>query len=132
MFWAALLLSPRHAFLLGCLRVCPSPPVCLQLPHPAVATHCWSASQMPLPHLFLSILRSPTFIWVPSISLLVIQALCVCMLSRVRLFATLWTVVCQARLSVGFCRPEYWSGLPCPAPGCLLCLLHWWVGYFYH
>ena len=37
--------------------------------------------------------------------------------SHVRLFATLWTVACQAPLSMGFCRQEYWSGLPCPSPG---------------
>ena len=129
MSWATLLLSTRHALLLGCLRVCPLPPVRLQLPHPPVASHCWSASQMPFPHPFLSILRSSTFIWVPSISLLVIQALCVRMLSRVWLFATLWTVVHQAPLSMGFSRQEYWNGLPCPAPGCLFCLLHWWAGF---
>ena len=43
-----------------------------------------------------------------------------CMLSRfsrVRLFATLWTVACQASLSMGFSRQEDWSGLPCPPPG---------------
>ena len=33
-------------------------------------------------------------------------------LSRVRLFATPWTVVQQAPLSMGFSRQEYWSGLP--------------------
>ena len=33
---------------------------------------------------------------------------------RVPLFATLWTVACQAPLSMGFSRQEYWSGLPCP------------------
>ena len=33
------------------------------------------------------------------------------------LFATLWTVAYQAPLSIGFSRQEYWSGLPCPAPG---------------
>ena len=32
-------------------------------------------------------------------------------------FATLWTVVCQASLSMGFSRQEYWSGLPFPSPG---------------
>ena len=37
--------------------------------------------------------------------------------SRVRLFATLWTVARQAPLSVGFSRQTYWSGLPCPSPG---------------
>ena len=38
-------------------------------------------------------------------------------LSRVRLFATLWTVAYQASLSMGFSRQEYWSGLPFPSPG---------------
>ena len=28
-----------------------------------------------------------------------------------------WTVVCQAPLSKGFFRQEYWSGLPFPSPG---------------
>jgi len=40
-----------------------------------------------------------------------------CMLSRVQLFVTPWTVACQAPLSVGFSRQEYWSGLPFPPPG---------------
>ena len=31
--------------------------------------------------------------------------------------ATPWTVACQAPLSMGFCRQEYWSGLPFPPPG---------------
>ena len=41
----------------------------------------------------------------------------VCVLSRVGLFATPWTVACQAPLSVGFPRQEYWRGLPHPPPG---------------
>ena len=32
-------------------------------------------------------------------------------------FATWWTVACQAPLSVGFSKQEYWSGLPFPSPG---------------
>ena len=41
-----------------------------------------------------------------------------CSLSHVRLFATLCnTVACQAPLSMGFPRQEYWSGLPFPSPG---------------
>ena len=57
--------------------------------------------------------------------------------SHVRLFATPWTVACQALLSMGFSRQEYWSGLLCPPPGDLpdpgieplsLCLLHWQSG----
>ena len=31
--------------------------------------------------------------------------------------ATPWTVACQAPLSLGFSKQEYWSGLPCPPPG---------------
>ena len=31
--------------------------------------------------------------------------------------ATPWTVACQASLSMGFSRQEYWSGLPFPSPG---------------
>ena len=38
-------------------------------------------------------------------------------LSRVRLFATPWTVGHQAPASMGFPRQEYWSGLPFPSPG---------------
>ena len=64
-------------------------------------------------------------------------ALHMCMLSHfihVQLFVTPWTVARQAPLFMGFSRQEYWSGLPCPAPGDLpnpvieptsFCLLHW-------
>ena len=36
-----------------------------------------------------------------------------------RLCLTLWAwmVACQAPLSMGFSRQEYWSGQPCPSPG---------------
>ena len=27
-----------------------------------------------------------------------------------------WTVACEASLSMGFSRQEYWSGLPFPSP----------------
>ena len=43
--------------------------------------------------------------------------------SCAQLCATLWTVACQASLSMEFPRQEYWSGLPCaplgdlPGPG---------------
>ena len=37
--------------------------------------------------------------------------------SPVQLFATPWTVACQAPLCMGFSQQEYWSGLPCPSPG---------------
>ena len=39
------------------------------------------------------------------------------LLSRVRLFATPWTVGHQAPASMEFPRQEHWSGLPFPSPG---------------
>ena len=36
---------------------------------------------------------------------------------HVWLFVTLWILACQALLSMGFSRQEYWSGLSCPPPG---------------
>ena len=43
--------------------------------------------------------------------------MCVCKLSCVQLFATPWTVALQDPLSMGFCRQEYWGGLPFLFPG---------------
>ena len=43
-----------------------------------------------------------------------------CMLSHfscVRLFVTPWIIACEAPLSMGFSRQEYYSGLSCPPPG---------------
>ena len=37
--------------------------------------------------------------------------------SHVWLCVTLWTTACQAPLSVGFSRQQYYSGLPGPPPG---------------
>ena len=55
-----------------------------------------------------------------SVCRLELDVVSVCMPSRfshVRLLVTLWTVACQALLSMGFFRQEYWSGLLCPPPG---------------
>ena len=44
----------------------------------------------------------------------------VCVLShfsQIGLFDTLWAVVHQAPLSMGFFRQKHWSGLPCPSAG---------------
>ena len=40
-----------------------------------------------------------------------------CLVSRVQLSVTPWTVAHQASLSMGFPRQEHWSGLPFPSPG---------------
>ena len=68
---------------------------------------------------------------------------CVCVpgcFSRVWFLVTLWTVACQASLSMGFLRQEYWSGLPRPFQGIFptqgpnlhfLCLLHSLAGRFF-
>ena len=37
-------------------------------------------------------------------------------LCHVQLFATPWSVACQAPLAMGLPRQEYWSGLPFPSP----------------
>ena len=62
---------------------------------------------------WLSMSKFPLFIWTQSywIRLLLFS------LSCVWLFATSWTVVRQASLSMGFSRSEYWSGLPFSSPG---------------
>ena len=62
---------------------------------------------------------------------------CLCVLSCIPLFVTLWTVARQASLSMEFPRQEYWRGLPFPSPGDrptqglnmgLWFLLHWQAG----
>ena len=47
----------------------------------------------------------------------------VCVLSHfshVQLCGTLRDAACQAPLSMGFSRQEYWNGLPCPPAGVLI------------
>ena len=53
-------------------------------------------------------------------------------LSRVRLFATPWTVAYQAPPSMGFSRQEYWSGVPSPSPPVTMRrshICHLWAGH---
>ena len=40
-----------------------------------------------------------------------------CMLTRVQLFVTPWSVAPRPLHLWEFSREEYWSGFPCPAPG---------------
>ena len=62
---------------------------------------------------------------------------CVCakLLQLCRLFVTLWSVACQAPLSMGFSQQEYWSGLLYSPPGDLpnpgivpISLMSVWIG----
>ena len=46
-----------------------------------------------------------------------IVCICISHFSCVQFFLTLWTVVHQAPLSMGFSRQEHWSGLPFTLPG---------------
>ena len=46
-----------------------------------------------------------------------ISLVCACVLSCVWLFATPWSITCQAFLSKEFSRQEYWSGLPFSTSG---------------
>ena len=48
-----------------------------------------------------------------------IVGMSVCVLScfsHIQLYVTLWTIACQAPLSMGFSRQECWSGLLCSSP----------------
>ena len=46
------------------------------------------------------------------------MAMCaVCSVTSVVSDCELWTIACQAPLSMGFFQGRYWSGLPCPPPG---------------
>ena len=40
-----------------------------------------------------------------------------CVLNRIQLFVTPWTIARQAPQSMGFLGQEYWSGSPCSPPG---------------
>ena len=58
-----------------------------------------------------------TGIWISYICVLVCVCVCVCsQCSVVSDSAAPWTEACQAPLSMGFSRQEYWSGLPFPDP----------------
>ena len=65
--------------------------------------HCWVLFASILLRIFVCMFISDHF---SSVQLL----------SHVRLFATPWTILLQAPLSMEFSRQEYWSGLAHPSP----------------
>ena len=48
---------------------------------------------------------------------MLLNHVCVCVLSHVRLFVTPWTVACLAPLTMELSRQESWSVLAFPTPG---------------
>ena len=52
--------------------------------------------------------------------------------SQVQLFATLWTVACQAPLSIGFLQQEYWSVSSQPRDGNHISCLPAVSGWFFN
>ena len=108
---------------------------------PSICHEMMGSDAMILVTIFIKILNGHIFlnthILLSSNSTSVCVCMCVCIcvhiLSHVWLFVTPWTVACQASLSMGFSRQEYWSGLPFPAAGNLPtqgqnpCFLHWQV-----
>ena len=76
---------------------------------------CWRTSfgSWLYSYLLLNMLWTEPFIFFPG-SLLC----CCCLVAKLRpSFTSPWAVSCQAPLSMGFPRQEYWSGLPFPSPG---------------
>ena len=102
---------------------------------PVTTVTCYGWKWEPPPHLYVNVLtprasecdltqRQSLYrgchVRMKSLSWTLIQFVHVCMLSCVWLFVTPWTVACQAPLSTGFSRQEYWSGLPFASPGTVL------------
>ena len=58
------------------------------------------------------------YLYMPTVLTFLLQLGC-CLVAKsyLTLFVTLWTVACQAPLSMGFSRQEYWNGSPFPSPG---------------
>ena len=78
----------------------------------------WKEENLFFPNLLICYFANMLINWIFAISKLTyIKWKLVKSFSHIQLFATPWTVVCQAHPSVGFSRQEYWSGLPFHSPG---------------
>ena len=102
-------------------------------PHPCIGSaECnhWTTREVPVLTSYLLILNLFTLLCVlqvwphllPDTCLTSFQIVLFCMpvlsqFSHVWLSVTVWTVACQAPLSMGFPRQEYWNGLPFTSPG---------------
>ena len=64
-----------------------------------------------LPLYYLSLQISPLHSYLDNIAVIVVE-----LLGHVPVFATPWTIACQALLFIESSRQEYWSGMPFPTP----------------
>ena len=114
-------------------QTCPAPQTIMCVPFPLVFTVREECKKRGIMHIYATWLI--VIKWIPMDGWnLSFFPWCVCVC--VQFFVILWTVACQAHLSMGFSRKEYWSGLPwhplrdLPTQGLnphLLCLLNWQV-----
>ena len=77
----------------------------------------WSGLPLPSPFFSYQYIILPYLLSTYSQNGLLLLLLLLNHFSRVRLFATLWTIAHRASLSMGFPRQEYWSGLPASTKG---------------
>ena len=83
---------------------------------PHFLLHTITSPSLPLFLLWVNFTIVPSFDTSKTSSLDLSISVCYT-LSRVRLFATPWAVAHQSPLSMGFPRPDKWSGLPFSPPG---------------
>ena len=92
--------------------------------HVSLVILCLATMWIPSENLPQFVIISPVYLLIVVLLFIVLKVK-VKSLSHVRLFATPWTVVYQASLSMGFSRQEYWSGLPFPSPFIVLLVVYW-------
>ena len=60
------------------------------------------------------------------------MCVCVCVCVCVCMWSQLCQTLCQAPVSMGFSRQEYWNGLPFPTPGDVSCIGRWILTEDFH
>ena len=124
LFWAHFFLFPFSSSQLACFFISTLFPFSYQADFNSILFHLplnWlPLVRLSLPLNFqLSLLERPLnlFFWINLTNSPKFRSNGVLVLSHIWLFATLWTVACQAPLSREFPRQESWSGLSFPSPG---------------
>ena len=111
-FWKEMIPSQENIYSLVLLHLLPSwPPLGQEFPPQRLSVYPQSIYRFPS-------VNWP-WLWFGNFLDRKVIVYIVCMLShfsRVRLFATLWTVARQVPLSMRFSRQEHWNRLPCLPP----------------